>query len=136
MAYISTEEVRAIRVALKDKFGPKGFKFGVKNSDKMKVIVTILSGPTNFDDIMGSVASNNYMQINQYHMFQYGTHMAFFKEIETIIKTAPATVNGGHGWYDNSDVQTDYFDVAYYYSMRIGDWDKPYVQKNEKKIPA
>ena len=133
MAYISTEEVRAIRVALKDKFGPKGFKFGVRNANQMEAIVTVLCGPTNFDDIL---KGKECVQINHYYMDAYGQHETFFKEIETIIKTAPATVNGGRGWYDNSDVQTDYFDVAYYYSMRIGAWDKPYVQKNEKKIPA
>ena len=30
-------------------------------------------------------------------------------------------------YYDRSDIQTDYFDVAYYISIHIGKWDKPYI---------
>jgi hypothetical protein len=32
----------------------------------------------------------------------------------------------GAGYYDNSDIQTDYFDTAYYYDINIGKWNKPY----------
>ena len=133
MAYISADEVRAIRVALKEKFGSRGFKFGVRNSNQMEVIVTVLCGPTDFSDIL---KGKECFQINNYYLDDYRQHETFFKEIETIIKTAPATVNGGWVWYNNSDVQSDYFDRAYYYSMRIGAWDKPYVQNDVKKIPA
>lgn len=28
--------------------------------------------------------------------------------------------------YDNSDVQTGYFDVGHYVELRIGRWDKPF----------
>ena len=133
MAYISTVEISAIRVALKEKFGSRGFKFGVRNSNHMEAIVTVLGGPTDFSDIL---KGNESIQINNYYMDTYGQHESFFKEIETIIKTAPAKVNGGREWYNNSDVQSDYFDRAYYYSMRVGAWDKPYVQKDANKIPA
>ena len=30
--------------------------------------------------------------------------------------------------YDNSDIQTDYFDVNFYLSLSIGKWDKPFIQ--------
>jgi hypothetical protein len=30
------------------------------------------------------------------------------------------------GNYDNSDIQTDYFDVGWYIHLNIGRWDKPY----------
>jgi hypothetical protein len=30
-------------------------------------------------------------------------------------------------WYDNSDAQTDYFEMAYYIEVNIGKWDKPYI---------
>jgi len=42
------------------------------------------------------------------------------------MKTAPASIEGGRAWYDNSDAMTDYFDTAYYTNIRIGKWDKPY----------
>ena len=31
------------------------------------------------------------------------------------------------GNYDNSDVQTDYFDTGWYIDINIGSWDKPYT---------
>jgi hypothetical protein len=34
----------------------------------------------------------------------------------------------GQGWYDKSDAMTDYFNTAYYLSLNIGKWDKPYEQ--------
>jgi hypothetical protein len=36
-----------------------------------------------------------------------------------------AVLNGGN--HDNSDVQTDYFDVGWYVDVNVGQWDKPYA---------
>jgi hypothetical protein len=33
----------------------------------------------------------------------------------------------GPTWYDNSDVQSDYFDVSHYIDIHVGTWDRPYV---------
>jgi hypothetical protein len=30
------------------------------------------------------------------------------------------------GNHDNSDIQSDYFDVGWYISINVGRWDKPY----------
>jgi len=122
MAYISAAEVAAIRNALKDKY--KGsYKFGVKSSaGKLGVRVTVLSGPVSFDDVTNG---DNTAEINVYHLDRY-VQRELFEDIVKIIKTAPATV-GGDVWYDNSDIQTDYFDIAYYYRIGVGRDDKPYI---------
>lgn len=121
MAYISAKEVAAIRKELKKTF-PK-FKFGVrKSTGGHRVDVTIKKGPTDFSDICrGDV----YAQINPYHTGKYGEHSKFFTKIIEIMKTAPAKVGMGE-WYDNSDAMTDYFDVAYYLSLNVGNFQKPY----------
>jgi hypothetical protein len=31
-------------------------------------------------------------------------------------------------WFDHSDSMVDYFHTAYYFSLSVGDWSKPYVQ--------
>lgn len=31
--------------------------------------------------------------------------------------------------YDNSDSQTDYFDVGHYTSINLGSWNKPFIVK-------
>ena len=120
MSYISTEDVKKIRVALKNEFGKK-LKFGVRKSPSHhSVSVTIKSGTVDFSDIM---RNNTYDQgqVNQYHLQNYGVHKSLFEKIVEIIKTAPS-----NKWYDNSDAMIDYFDVAFYFDLNVGDWDNPY----------
>ena len=120
MSYISTEDVKKIRVALKNEFGKK-LKFGVRKSPSHhSVSVTIKSGTVDFSDIM---RNNTYdqVQVNQYHLQNYGVHKSLFEKIVEIIKTAPSKK-----WYNNSDAMIDYFDVAFYFDLNVGDWDKPY----------
>ena len=142
MAYISTEEVKAVRVALKDSFKNK-IKFSVRREHYSSLNVSIVSGEINFFD--GSLDSEDrhnpnapinkfdgYEQINEYYPENYGKHSELFKKIVEIMKTAPANVKGGRAWYDNSDAMTDYFDTAYYTHLNIGKWDKPYEYKGAK----
>lgn len=118
MAYISTDDVRKIRQALKAEFD--NIKFSVRNSNKTKVIVTIKSGKVDFSDLLDDTG---YQQINHYYLDRYGHHKPIFEKIEKIIKTAPE-----RGWYDNSNIQTDYFDTSFYFDIQVGQWDKPYMQ--------
>jgi len=126
MAYIDAEDVKAIRNELKEAF-PK-FKFGVrKQHGSHSVMVTVKQGPTDFSDIMKDYG---YRNINPYHTGMYGEHSKFFDKVIEIIKTAPMRgygYNSNRGWYDNSDAMTDYFDTAYYMTINVGDWNKPYA---------
>lgn len=47
-----------------------------------------------------------------------GEELAFFEEAFAALQ--------GAGYYNNSDYQSDYFDTAYYYYIRVGQWNKPY----------
>lgn len=125
MAYIKTEEVAAIRGQLKEKF--KGLKFSVRKQHHSSVIVTIKAGNVDFSDILDD---NGYAQINQYWLNRTGKHEHLFEEIYKVIKTAPASVEGGREWFDDSDSMTDYFHTAFYMSVNVGSWDKPYVYNN------
>ncbi len=119
MSYISTEDVKKIRVALKNEFGKK-LKFGVRKSPSHhSVSVTIKSGTVDFSDIMRN--TYDQVQVNHYHLQNYGVHKSLFEKIVEIIKTAPSKK-----WYNNSDAMIDYFDVAFYFDLNVGDWDKPY----------
>jgi len=125
MAYINAEDVKAIRKELKEAF-PK-FKFGVRKTNSgMRVDVTVKQGPTDFSDIF---RHDRYAQINPYHTGMYGEHSKFFEQVLDIMKTAPMRGNGYNkeGWYDRSDAMTDYFDTAYYMSLNVGDFNKPYA---------
>ena len=119
MSYISTEDVKKIRVALKNEFGKK-LKFGVrKSAGGHSVNVTIKSGTVDFSDIMRN--TYDQVQVNQYHLQNYGVHKSLFEKIVEIIKTAPSKK-----WYNNSDAMIDYFDVAFYFDLNVGDWNNPY----------
>ena len=91
MAYISKEDVKAIREELKVAF-PE-LKFGVKkmHGGSNGVDVTIKSGKVDFSDCF--THGDGYAQINQYHTHMYGDHQAMFDAIHKIIKTAP--IKGG-----------------------------------------
>ena len=121
MAYISAEDVKAIRAELKEKF-PK-WKFGVrKGAGSLSVDVTIKQGTASFE-------GKTYQQVNQYwidsHWTDYEDAQAL-KRINEIMHNAPGRA-GGKKFYDNSDAMTDYFDTAFYTHLSIGSWDQPYT---------
>lgn len=123
MAYISAQDVAAIRQELKAEF-PK-FKFGVrKGSGSLSVDVTIKSGPVDFSDIF--THGKGYSQINQYHLGNYGVHAPVFAKINEIMHNAPGRA-GGKVFFDESDAMTDYFHTAFYTHLQIGSWNQPYV---------
>jgi len=137
MAYISANEVKAIRDELKAQF-PK-FKFGVrKGSGSLSVDVTVKSGPVDFienynqtidDRHVDTRLAEGYMQVNQYWFQDHFTGEAkdSIDQFLRIIKIAPSTIPGGRRWFDDSDAMTDYFHTAYYIHLSVGSWDKPYM---------
>jgi hypothetical protein len=131
MAYISAQDVKAIRDELKATF-PK-FKFGVrKGYEGSSVDVTIKQGPVDFAEVF-TQGRGAYAQINEYHLYNYGKYQTFFEQILEIIKCAPARA-GGRAWFDKSDSQIDYFHIAYYIHLNVGEWDEPYTCTKEKEF--
>jgi len=128
MAYITANEVAAIRNQLKETFGKK-WKFGVrKGSGSLSVDVTIKQGTESFADSFSE--GRRYAQVNQYWIddhFQDAGERQVLKTIMNIIKTAPASAENGRAWFDESDAMTDYFHTAYYIHIQIGEWNKPYI---------
>ncbi len=148
MAYIETTDVKAIREALKAEFG-KDFKFSVTREHYSSVRISIMSGVENFyDGSMNTTDKYNgrvhefdgYEQINHYHTHFYGKHEALFTKISEIAHTAPGLA-GGKKYFCEDDAMTDYFSRAYYVSINVGKWDKPYEinlegQRRTLKIAA
>jgi len=134
MAYISADDVKHIRVALKEEFG-NTYKFSVRRDHSSGVRVTFKQGPAfeitkRFDPYKHEeieVDINGYEQINHYHAEKlYGENNAkIIEKVSEIVHTAPAKA-GGRSYYCNDDIQSDYFDRAYYVNIHVGAWDKPY----------
>ena len=118
MAYISKEDVQAIRAELKQQF-PR-WKFSVrKGSGSLSVDVNILQGTCAFE-------GKDYAQVNQYWIkdhWQDAEDQKALIQINEIMLNAPGRA-GGRVYFDESDAMTDYFHTAFYTHLSIGQWDK------------
>ena len=121
MAYITANDVAAIRAELKQTF-PK-WKFSVrKGSGSLSVDVTILRGTCAFE-------GNTNTQVNQYWIDSHWTDaedkMALNK-INEIMHNAPGRRDPGRAYFDESDAMVDYFHTAFYTHLEVGQWNKDY----------
>ena len=136
MAYITAEDVNHIRVALKKEF-PQ-YKFSVTRDHWLGVNINFMKGPRfaefeSMDRYTGVWSMENldgYHQINHFHLENfYGEENAkILGKVSEIAHTAPGLA-GGKEYYNNNDIQSDYFDVAYYVSIGVGKWNKQYEIK-------
>lgn len=121
MAYITAEDVKAIRTELKE-FFPK-WKFSVrKGSGSLSVDVTIQKGTAAFE-------GKTHAQVNQYWIKDHWKDeddQAVLLKINEIMHNAPGRVNADRKFFDHSDAMTDYFHTAFYTHLSIGAWDKAY----------
>ena len=135
MAYINQAAKAKITAALK----PILAKYGVKGSLSIRnhstIVLTLKSGRIDFIGNSNRVCGASHYQVSrgftpntsgyeQVNTYWYQDHYdgeakAFIKEAIQALKSA--------NWYDESDIQTDYFNTAYYIDINIGKWDKPYV---------
>jgi len=127
MAYISAEDVKAIRKELKSAF-PK-IKFSVRKESHLSVSVKVMQGPFEFrDQFEKSFQGKRYVQVNNFYIkdhFHNAKEREFMLKVDEIMHNAPGRA-GGQRYFDESDAMTDYFHTAFYTHLSIGDWDKEY----------
>lgn len=135
MAYMNGEKKARISQLIKPilkKYGVKG-TLSVRNHST--ICLTLKSGKIDFIGNSNRVCGNDYYQTSRgfkpnmsgycsVNEFWYQDHYdgqakAFLDEVIPALR--------GADWYDHSDPQTDYFCTAYYISINIGRWNKPYV---------
>lgn len=122
MAYIKTETVKGMRNELKVLFPAKqGYKISVTTRNYSTVICTIITAPIE----LRSDLTRSYNSVNEYYIEKNYEGNPAAIEVLTKINDILNQNN-----YDNSDSQSDYFDVGHYTSIRIGDWDKPFTVIN------
>lgn len=125
MAYVTTQQVKQTREALKVAF--PDFKFMVRKSHAggSSINVSIMSGPLDFGDIRDGASVNQY-----WFESHYEAHLVPF--LEAVLKVIKFGTE--RRWYDRSDAMTDYFDTAFYLDIEIGRWSKPYVMTDPRKL--
>lgn len=119
MAYFTQEMKKAKSPAIKSICKKYGMVCTLGVKDNATFVVNIQRGVIDF--FKG--AEPDYSTINKYHYNKYydGVALEFLTELMDVIED---------GNYNNSDVQSDYFDVGFYTTVNIGRWDKPYVVVN------
>ena len=138
MAYMNQDKKAAIAPNVKailKKYGVKG-TLAVRHHSTL--VLNIKSGSIDFienyiktdenkpyaksmsADQVAYIRNNKCLDVNPYWYQEHfsGRAVAFLKEVFTVMN------KGNH---DNSDVQTDYFDVGWYVDVNIGQWNKPYT---------
>ena len=125
MAYMNQEMKSTISKNLK----PVLKKFGVKGtlsvSNHSTIVLTLKSGKIDFFADYGDRedARKFGIDVNPYWFHEHftGKSKQFLTEAFRALKSA--------NWYDDSDIQTDYFNTAYYFRINVGKWNKPYIME-------
>ena len=133
MAYMSQEKKAKIAPQVKAICRKYGMKASLAVHHHSTLLLNIKSGKLdiigNFNqrivdrDPTGNRGINQaigYLQVNEHWLDEHytGKVLQFLKEIKA------AMYDGNH---DNSDIQSDYFDVGWYVNIHVGKWDKPYI---------
>ena len=125
MAYVDQAKKAKIAHALKAVV-PKDWKYSLAVRNHSTIVMTIASAP--FELIKAHKGSEyfnpetaTYCNVNPYHAAEFCDDECVSDVLVKIIET----LNTDN--HDNSDHQTDYFDVGHYVDLQIGRWNKPFV---------
>lgn len=138
MAYMSQERKQSLAPAIKAVLKKYGVKGSLAVRHHSTLVLNIKSGPIDFienyinTDLVGLsgrkmapdqidyLRKTRSLDVNPYWYQEHfsGKAKAFLSEV------LPAMNKGNH---DNSDAQTDYFDVGWYVDVNIGKWNQPYT---------
>jgi hypothetical protein len=132
MAYMSQERKAQLAPAIRAVLKKYRLKGSISVDHSSTLVVTIRAGAIDFVSNSNQVAEAkghhlrpNYrpakdsLDVNPYWYQEHfdGTALACLQEL------LPAMNAGNH---DRSDAMTDYFDVGWYVTVRIGSWNRPY----------
>lgn len=133
MAYVSQSLKKSLAPTIKRICQKYGVRATLAVQHHSTLVLNVKSGGIDFFDSFNRMIdvrdptgnkrinpANDYIQVNPYWYKEHfdGAALKFLSEV------IPAMNKGNH---DNSDPQTDYFDVGWYVDVNIGKWDKPYT---------
>jgi hypothetical protein len=120
MAYVSKEAKATIAQNLKPVLARYGVKATLAVSMGRTIVLNIRSGAIDFLAQTSANTRGGYISVNPYWYRDHftGDALAFLTDAMAALQSA--------GWYDRTDMVTDYFDTAYYVEINVGTWQKPY----------
>ena len=115
MAYVSKETKKELAPEIKKVLAEFGVKGTIKVDHGSTLCVTLRKVPARLFGRDALALS----EINVYHIdtFYDGTARKFLNKLLAAMK--------GDKWYDNTNSMIDYFDTAWYNSIKVGEWNKP-----------
>jgi hypothetical protein len=140
MAYVSQETKAKIVAAVKPILKKYGLKatFAVRNHSTISVNIksgkidfienyiatdaNVLHGRKMAQDQIDYIRKNKSLDVNPYWF-----HEHFSGKAKAALTEIFAAIKKGGSWYDESDIQTDYFNTAFYMDVNVGKWNKPYL---------
>jgi hypothetical protein len=134
MAYVSQDDKKAIAPIVKTLLKQFGLKGSLSVRHHSTLVLTIASGSIDFiGEANGArlarseregceyYPADGYVDVNCYHLESSysGKALNALEKLESALK--------GEGWFDKSDLMTDYFHVKHYVDIKVGRYNKPYV---------
>ena len=142
MAYMNQDKKKSMMPQIKAVLKKYDMKGSVSVNNHSTLVVSLKSGSL---DLIAAANKYNekvcewrgwarstisdYYQINPYHCVDNMREIEEEK-IADFYEELLGAMNGVGSKYsnhDNSDIQTDYFDVGWYVDVNAGIWNKPYV---------
>lgn len=133
MAYITQTEKQAIAPAVKALLKQYGLKGSLSIHNHSTLVLTLTAGAIDFFESANRRNREYAMHRNEFprevkdHMdvnvYWFDIHFDGVA-VEFLGKAIQAL--RGEGWYDRSEIQSDYFNVKHYVEIKIGKWNKPY----------
>jgi hypothetical protein len=134
MAYVSQELKKELAPGIKAVLKKYNVRGTISVRHHMTLVVNIRSGSLDiiqnwYDNVTkkgtvngygDNITKPEYLSVNQYWIDEgySGTVKDFITDLYNAMK--------GTKWFDKSDIQSDYFNTAYYMDVNVGSWDKPY----------
>ena len=141
MAYIDQAQKSSIAANLK-KIVPAGWKYSLAIRNHSTLVLTITQAPV---DLLGEYISHvnanrarrgddpihacDHRQVNRYYLEEQFSGQT----LEIMSRILSACMEGNH---DNSDSQTDYFDVGWYVDINLGAYGRPFVCTSREEVAA
>jgi hypothetical protein len=126
MAWMNQERKKLLVEGTKKVLNKYKIKATFKVRNHSTIVVNIKSGTLdfikNYNETVkeGGRVATNYLRVNPYWY-----HYHFSGECKDFMSMLFDALNTGN--HDNSDIQTDYFDVGWYVEVNIGNFQKPYI---------
>lgn len=122
MAYVSKELKAKLAPNIKAICKKYGVKATIAVRNHSTLVLNIKSAKLDMiGECVGEKRNSRYIQVNPYWVESnyVGKTKDFLVEVIAAMK--------GDDYFDNSDSQTDYFEVSHYIEINIGKFDKEFV---------